>query len=53
LLNGRPVSLRGVGVHEDDPVNGFAIDSARRAQIIAQAKELGATVIRAHYPLHP
>jgi beta-glucuronidase len=53
MLNGRPLSLRGVGIHEDDPVTGFAIDSARRAQIIAQAKELGATVIRSHYPLHP
>ncbi len=53
MLNGRPVSLRGVGLHEDDPAKGFAIDSARRAQIIAQAKELGATVIRSHYPLHP
>jgi beta-glucuronidase len=52
-LNGRPVNLRGVGLHEDDPAVGFAIGSARRAQIIAQAKELGATVIRAHYPLHP
>jgi beta-glucuronidase len=53
LLNGRAVSLRGVGVHEDDPRAGFAIDSARRAQIVAQAQELGATVLRAHYPLHP
>lgn len=52
-LNGRPLSLRGVGIHEDDPTTGFAINSARRAQIIAQAKELGATVIRSHYPLHP
>jgi beta-glucuronidase len=52
-LNGRPLSLRGVGIHEDDPTLGFAINSARRAQIIAQAKELGATVIRSHYPLHP
>jgi beta-glucuronidase len=52
-LNGRPLALRGVGVHEDDPVTGFAITPARRAQIVAQAKELGATVIRAHYPLHP
>jgi beta-glucuronidase len=52
-LNGRNVNLRGVGLHEDDPTVGFAIGSARRAQIIAQAKELGATVIRAHYPLHP
>ena len=53
LLNGRPLQVRGVGLHEDDPVAGFAINSARRAQIIAQAKELGATVIRSHYPLHP
>jgi beta-glucuronidase len=53
MLNGSPLSLRGVGLHEDDPVAGFAINSARRAQIIAQAKELGATVIRSHYPLHP
>lgn len=53
MLNGRPVNLRGVGLHEDDPATGFAIGSARRAQIIAQAKEVGATVIRSHYPLHP
>ncbi len=53
MLNGRPVSLRGVGLHEDDPAAGFAIGSARRGQIVAQAKELGATVIRSHYPLHP
>ena len=52
-LNGRTVNLRGVGLHEDDPQRGFAIDSARRGQIVGQAKELGATVIRSHYPLHP
>jgi beta-glucuronidase len=53
MLNGHPLNLRGVGLHEDDPRTGFAIDSARRAQIIDQVKELGATVIRSHYPLHP
>jgi beta-glucuronidase len=53
LLNGHPVDLRGVGLHEDDLVTGAAITSARRAQIVAQAKELGATIIRSHYPLHP
>jgi beta-glucuronidase len=52
-LNGKPLSLRGVGLHEDDLVTGAALTSARHRQIIAQAKELGATVIRAHYPLHP
>ncbi|MGI8729690.1 MAG: glycoside hydrolase family 2 protein [Solirubrobacteraceae bacterium] len=53
LLNGRPLSLRGVGLHEDDLVKGAAIDSARRRQIVDQVKQLGATVIRSHYPLHP
>ena len=53
LLNGRVVNFRGVGLHEDDRVKGFAIDSARREQIVAQAKELGATLLRSHYPLHP
>ncbi len=53
LLNFEPVHFRGVGLHEDDPQAGFAINSARRHQIIAQVEELGATVIRSHYPLHP
>jgi beta-glucuronidase len=53
LLNGKAVLLRGVGLHEDDPRAGFAIGSPRRHQIIDQVKELGATVLRAHYPLHP
>ncbi len=52
-LNFEPMSYRGVGLHEDDPKAGFAIDSARRAQIAAQVKELGATVMRSHYPMHP
>ncbi|MDP8967711.1 MAG: beta galactosidase jelly roll domain-containing protein, partial [Actinomycetota bacterium] len=53
MLNGRAVSLRGVGLHEDSLEAGSAIDSARRAEIVAQAKELGGTVLRSHYPLHP
>jgi beta-glucuronidase len=53
MLNFEPMHFRGVGLHEDDPKMGFAIDSARRRQIVAQVKELGATVIRSHYPLHP
>ena len=52
-LNYEPMSYRGVGLHEDDPKAGFAIDSARRAQIAAQVKEVGATVMRSHYPMHP
>ncbi|MBA2637549.1 MAG: beta galactosidase jelly roll domain-containing protein [Solirubrobacterales bacterium] len=52
-LNGRPINVRGVGLHEDDRQRGFAIDNARRAQIVASARELGADMLRAHYPLHP
>ncbi len=52
-LNYQPMDFRGMGLHEDDPKMGFAIDSARRRQIVAQVKEVGATVIRSHYPLHP
>ncbi len=53
LLNGRPLDFRGVGLHEDSPDKGFAIDSATRARFIAETKDLGATLIRSHYPLHP
>jgi beta-glucuronidase len=52
-LNFEPMNFRGVGLHEDDPKMGMAIDSARRHQIIAEVAEVGATVIRSHYPLHP
>ena len=52
-LNGQPMNIRGVGLHEDSKAQGFAIDNARRDQLVAQAKELGATVLRTHYPLHP
>lgn len=53
LLNGRPLNFRGVGMHEDDPKLGFAIDNRIRDRELAEAKELGATMMRSHYPLHP
>lgn len=53
LLNGRVLSFRGAGLHEDSPTKGFALDNADRARLIAAAKDLGATALRAHYPLHP
>jgi beta-glucuronidase len=52
-LNGLPLNVRGFGLHEDSADKGFAIDDATRDKIIAAAKEGGATMIRAHYPLHP
>jgi beta-glucuronidase len=53
LLNGRAVHFRGVAVHEDNPIRGAAINNSDRARMIVSARYLGATLIRAHYPLHP
>jgi beta-glucuronidase len=52
-LNGRAVSIRGVGLHEDSKEKGFAIGNDVREKLMADAKELGATMIRTHYPMHP
>jgi beta-glucuronidase len=53
ILNGQFLNTRGLGLHEDSKADGFAIDNARRAQLLKEAKALGATSIRTHYPLHP
>ena len=52
-LNGRPVQLRGVGLHEDNAAQGFAVDNTWRRWLVDRAKELGATMLRTHYPMHP
>jgi beta-glucuronidase len=52
LLNGRPVFLRGVSMHEeslDHPGRSFGEQDARRSLLLA--KELGCNFVRlAHYP---
>ncbi len=53
LLNGKKLNFRGVGQHEDDPKLGFAINNQIRERVMREVKELGATVLRSHYPLHP
>jgi len=53
LLNGRAMRLHGASVHEDDPVVGAAWRTPQRREALARLQELGATVVRAHYPLHP
>ncbi|MGH2946178.1 MAG: glycoside hydrolase family 2 protein [Solirubrobacteraceae bacterium] len=52
-LNGRPVSIRGVGMHEDDREQGLAVDNGWRRWLVREAQALGATMLRTHYPLHP
>jgi len=52
-LNGQRLDLRGVGIHEDAPGRGFAIDNAIRDKQIGYARDLGGLMLRSHYPLHP
>lgn len=53
LINGRVARLRGASIHEDQIGVGGATDTGYRRRTIALLRELGANVIRAHYPLHP
>jgi beta-glucuronidase len=52
-LNGRVLDLRGVDVHEQNISTGAALSPAQMKAIVAWTRELGAKLIRAHYPLNP
>jgi Glycosyl hydrolases family 2, TIM barrel domain/Glycosyl hydrolases family 2, sugar binding domain/Glycosyl hydrolases family 2 len=52
-LNGRLLNLRGVDLHEQDITEGAALTPADLARLMGWVRELGATVIRSHYPLGP
>jgi beta-glucuronidase len=52
LLNGRPVFLRGISIHEENPLRGGRAYSPEDARLLlGWAKELGCNFARlAHYP---
>ena len=53
LLNGAPIFLRGMCVHEDDRELGRVATEADMRRRAAHAKELGCNALRlAHYPHH-
>ena len=52
-LNGRLLNLRGVAVHELNISTGAALNPTQLAALVGWAHELGADIIRAHYPLNP
>jgi beta-glucuronidase len=52
-LNGRPLDVRGFSIHEQELGAGAALDPAYMRRLVGWIRELGATVIRAHYPLNP
>jgi beta-glucuronidase len=53
LLNGKRVNLRGASIHEDDLEEGAALSQGTRRLLVSRLRDLGATVTRSHYPLHP
>ena len=53
MLNGRPLNVRGFSIHEQDLQLGSALNPAAMRAMVGWIRELGATVIRAHYPLNP
>jgi Glycosyl hydrolases family 2, TIM barrel domain/Glycosyl hydrolases family 2, sugar binding domain/Glycosyl hydrolases family 2 len=52
-LNGRPLSLRGAFIHEQNIRTGAALSPAQLAALMGWERRLGSTVIRSHYPLNP
>ncbi|MCG7626753.1 glycoside hydrolase family 2 [Epibacterium sp. MM17-32] len=53
LLNGAPIFLRGISVHEDDATQGKVTGETDIRRRFAHAKELGCNFLRlAHYPHH-
>jgi beta-glucuronidase len=52
LLNGEPIFLRGISLHEEAPIRGGRAYSEEDAQtLLGWAKELGCNFVRlAHYP---
>ncbi len=52
LLNGKSVYLRGISIHEENPLRGArAFSEADALQALTWAKELGCNYVRlAHYP---
>jgi beta-glucuronidase len=49
-LNGRPLRLRGVELHEENIATGGALSPAQLAHEVGWVRELGATVIRTEQP---
>ena len=52
LLNGKPIFLKGVNIHEESPFKAARACSAKDADTLLRwAKELGCNLVRlAHYP---
>ena len=47
------MNLRGASMHEDSLGRGAALTTGQMRQNMGYLRELGATITRSHYPLHP
>ena len=53
LLNGRLLHLRGADLREQNIDTGVALTPEQTETLVGYARQLGATIIRAHYPVGP
>jgi len=53
LLNGHRLNAHGASIHEDDVKEGGALSRGTRSLLVSRLRDLGATITRSHYPLHP
>lgn len=53
LLNGHRLNVHGASIHEDDIKEGGALSAGTRSRLVGWLRDLGATITRSHYPLHP
>jgi beta-glucuronidase len=53
LLNGKRLTAHGASIHEDDREEGGALSQGTRRLLVSRLRNLGATITRSHYPLHP
>ena len=54
MINGQPITFRGVDRHEIDPGTGKAVDYERMVQDIQIMKQFNINAVRtSHYPNHP
>jgi beta-glucuronidase len=53
LVNGLPVQLRGASFHEENLPVGAALTPQMRIDMFQDLLDLGASLTRAHYPVHP
>lgn len=54
LVNGKPIKIKGVNIHEHHPYNGQVVDSATIRRDLELMKKLNINAIRcSHYPQNP